>query len=314
MRVVSCFAAGAVSGCAAERESFLTPAGPVAVTEYHHFWLVIGIVSIVVIPVIVGVPLIAWRYREGNTRARYTPEWHFSTALEWAMWGVPAVVVVVLSVLLWNETYRLDPYRPIASVRAPLRVEVVGLNWKWLFIYPRYHIATVGELGFAQDRPVSLRLTSDTVMQSFMIPALVGQTYAMPGMVTRLNFAADRVGRFGGMDTQYDGSGFHTQHFAAVAMGPRSFQAWVRAVKRSGVPLGSHAYRILGRDSTDAQVRAEFGGTGARAGVTYFHAVASGLFRHIVQRYHRGTALSADEQPGAAAYDLAVAHDGRRRR
>ncbi len=300
-----------LAGC---HGALLHPAGPIGMAERSIIYTATGLMLVVVAPVIVLVVLIAWRYRASNTKARYEPEWSHSTRIEVVMWTIPVIIVSILGVIAWRSSHQLDPFRRIPSPDRPIHVEAVALNWKWLFIYPQYHIATVGELGFAQDRPVSLRLTSDTVMQSFMIPALVGQIYAMPGMVTRLNFAADRVGRFGGMDTQYDGSGFHTQHFAAVAMGPRSFQAWVRAVKRSGVPLGSHAYRILGRDSTDAQVRAEFGGTGARAGVTYFHAVASGLFRHIVQRYHRGTALSADEQPGAAAYDLAVAHDGGRRR
>ena len=295
-------AAAVVSGCANSRQSFLTPDGPVAAAQYHHLVQVVLIVLIVVIPVIVGVPLIAWRYRAGNTRARYTPDWSFSTALEWPMWLVPVAVVVALSVLVWKNAHRLDPYRPIASVRAPLRVDVVGLDWKWLFIYPEYHIASVGELAFAQDRPLSLKLTSDTVMQSFMIPALGGQIYAMPGMVTRLNLAAYRTGRFVGMNTQYDGGGFDAEHFQAVAMSAQGFERWVREVEHSGVGLTGRGYRILGRDSTAQQVRAEFGDSAMPAGVTYFNGVASGLFEHIVQRYRGGQALARTAQPGTAVY------------
>lgn len=293
-----------LAGCSGDGRNFLTPNGPIAAAEYHSLWLVTAIVLIVVIPVIIGVPLIAWRYRAGNHRARYTPEWDFSWALEWPMWLVPAAVVAVLSVLLWKDTHRLDPYRALASGAAPIEVDVVGLDWKWLFIYPAYHIATVGELAFPADRPVSLRLTSDTVMQSFMIPALAGQIYAMPGMVTRLNFAADGSGRFVGMNTQYDGSGFHAQQFDAVAMSSAAFGRWVHAVRRKGVPLGTRRYRILGRDSTPAQVRTELGDPTMPAGVTYFGKVAPGMFRRIVQRYHGGNAVANDRQPGTAAYGI----------
>ena len=295
-------AAAAVSGCTDGRQSFLTPDGPVAAAQYRHLVQVVLIVLIVVIPVIVGVPLIAWRYRAGNTRARYAPEWNFSAALEWPMWLVPVAVVAALSVLLWKNAHRLDPYRPIAAARTPLRVDVVGLDWKWLFIYPEYHIASVGELAFPQDRPLSLKLTSDTVMQSFMIPAIGGQIYAMPGMVTRLNLAAYRTGRFVGMNTQYDGSGFYAEHFQAVAMSAPAFARWVHEVAHEGVGLGARGYRILGRDSTPQQVRAEFGDAAMPAGVTYFNGVASGLFEHIVQRYRGGTALARTGQPGSAVY------------
>lgn len=301
-RLVPWCAAAALSGCARNGQSFLTPDGPVAAAEYHHLWLVIAIVLIVVVPVLVGVPLIAWRYRAGNTRARYTPDWDFSTALEWPMWLVPAAVFVALSVPLWKDTHRLDPYRPIASARTPVTVDVVGLDWKWLFIYPEYHIATVGELAFPRDRPLSLKLTSDTVMQSFMIPALGGQIYAMPGMVTRLHLAAAHAGRFEGMNTQYDGGGFHAQHFQAVAMTQRAFDRWVGAVQRSGMPLRARSYRVLGRDSTPAQVRAQLGNSTMPAHVTYFSEVASGMFRHIVRRYHDGSALARAGQPGTAVY------------
>ena len=171
--------AALLSGCADKSQSFLTSRGPVSALEYHHSRLITLITLIVVAPVIIGVPLLAWRYRYGNTRARYAPHWDFSYALEWPMWLVPVAIVVVLSAYLWNYTHTLDPYRSLAADEQLVRVQVVGLGWKWLFIYPDYGIATVGEMAFRQDRPVSMKLTTDAVMQSFMIPAFGGQIYAM---------------------------------------------------------------------------------------------------------------------------------------
>ncbi|MDA8348873.1 MAG: cytochrome ubiquinol oxidase subunit II [Pseudomonadota bacterium] len=312
-RAALCALLGTLSGCSSAGQNFLTPDGPVAAAQYHHLVQVVLIMLVVVVPVLLGVPLLAWRYRAGNTRARYLPEWDFSTALEWPMWLVPTAVLIALSVLLWRNTQRLDPYRPIASARAPLTVEVVGLDWKWLFIYPQYHIATVGELAFPQDRPLALRLTSDTVMQSFMIPALGGQIYAMPGMVTQLHLAAAHPGRFGGLNTQYDGRGFHAEQFAAVAMRPHAFARWVGEVEHRGVPLGPATYARLGLDSTPRQVHAEFRQSAAPAEVTYFRAVAPGMFHAILERYRRGTPLPRFEQPGTAAYGVAHASGGQPR-
>jgi cytochrome o ubiquinol oxidase subunit 2 len=258
---------------------------------------------IVVVPVLVGVPLLAWRYRYTNTEARYAPHWDFSTALEWPMWLIPAVIVVVLSVYLWIDTHKLDPYRVIAVSKPPLQVEVVGLDWKWLFVYPEYHIATVGEMAFPQDRSVSMRLTTDTVMQSFMVPALGGQIYAMPGMQTRLNLKADHTGVFVGMNTQYNGDGFHAQHFQAVAMDPHQFAGWVRRVQQNGVALNQTSYRILGKSSTPAEVHNRFGNAAMPKRVTYFNNVAPDFVAGIVKRYHDGKAVSEAEQPGAAAYN-----------
>lgn len=296
-----------LSGCTNRGQSFLTPDGPVSALEYHHLWLITLITLIVVAPVIVGVPLLAWRYRYGNTNARYAPQWDFSSALEWPMWGVPVAIVVVLSVYLWNYTHALDPYRALASRTPPLRVEVVGLDWKWLFIYPDYHIATVGELAFPQDRPVTMQLTTDTVMQSFMIPALGGQIYAMPGMVTRLNLEADRTGDFEGMNTQYNGDGFHAQHFQAVAMTPQDFARWVKAAQHNGEALDQAVYRILGESTTPAEVRRQFAHSATSPGVTFFNDVAAGFFMKIVMKYHDDKAMSPAQQPGTAAYDAQVA-------
>ncbi|MEA2728045.1 MAG: cytochrome o ubiquinol oxidase subunit [Acetobacteraceae bacterium] len=292
-----------LSGCADKRQSFLTPDGPVATLEAHYLWLITLITLIVVAPVVIGVPLLAWRYRYGNTNARYEPHWDFSAALEWPMWLVPAAIVIVLSVFVWNYTHQLDPARAIASDKPPLRIQVVGLDWKWLFIYPDYHIATVGEMAFPQNRPVSMTLTTDTVMQSFMIPALGGQIYAMPGMVTKLNLAADHLGDFEGMNTQYNGDGFHAQHFQAVAMTTQDFSRWVKDAQQDGVALDAANYKILGESSTPEQVRAHFGSPSMPKGVTFFNNAAANFFMNIVMRYHGRNAVPPAQQPGSTVYD-----------
>ena len=296
-----------LAGCADQRQSFLTPDGPVAILQYHYLWLITLITLIVVAPVVIGVPLLAWRYRYGNTNARYAPHWDFSAALEWLMWLVPSAIVIVLSVFVWNYSHQLDPYRPIASAKPPLRVQVVGLDWKWLFIYPDYHIATVGEMAFPQDRPVSMTLTTDTVMQSFMIPALGGQIYAMPGMVTQLNLAAGHTGDFEGMNTQYNGDGFHAQHFQAVAMTPQDFSRWVKDAQQHGVALDAANYKILGESSTPEQVRAHFGNLSMPKDVTFFNNAAPDFFMNIVMRYHGHNAVPPAQQPGSTVYDAKVA-------
>jgi cytochrome o ubiquinol oxidase subunit 2 len=298
-----------LSGCADQRQSFLTPDGPVAILQYHYLWLITLITLIVVAPVVIGVPLLAWRYRYGNTKARYAPHWDFSAALEWPMWLVPVAIVIVLSVFVWNYTHQLDPYRAIASDKPPLRVQVVGLDWKWLFIYPDYHIATVGEMAFPQDRPVSMTLTTDTVMQSFMIPALGGQIYAMPGMVTQLNLAAGHTGDFEGMNTQYNGDGFHAQHFQAVAMTTQDFSRWVKDAQQNGAALDAANYKILGESSTPEQVRAHFGNLSMPKDVTFFNNAAPDFFMDIVMRYHGRKSVPPAQQPGSTVYDAVVARN-----
>ena len=306
-RLVPLAAALLLSGCAGSGQSFMTPDGPVSLSQYYHLWFVTLVTLIVVLPVVIGVPLLAWRYRYGNKKARYAPNWDFSAALEWPMWLVPCAIVVVLSTYLWTDSHKLDPYRPIASTRPPLIVQVVGLDWKFLFIYPQYHVATVGEMAFPQDRPVSMTLTSDTVMQSFMIPALAGQIYTMPGMVTRLNLKADRTGSFDGMNTQYNGDGFHSQHFEAVAMTTQHFDSWLRSVQENGIALNQTSYRVLGRSSTEDQVHATLGNEAMPAGVTFFNNVAPDFFMGIVMRYDSGEPVPASDQPGAVAYNRRVA-------
>jgi cytochrome o ubiquinol oxidase subunit 2 len=292
-----------LSGCVDSGYSFMAPDGPIAKAQKDHFWQVVMISMVVVLPVLIGVPLLVWRYRHSNNDASYHPHWDFNHSLEWTMWIVPAIIVVVLSIMLWNNTQKLDPYRPIAADKIPLEVEVVGFDWKWLFIYPDYHVATVGELVFPQDRPVTMKLTTDTVMQSFTIPALVGQVYAMPGMVTQLNLASDKLGNFDGKNTQYNGPGFDKQHFVARAVSDEDFNNWIRGVQTHGASLNSLAYQKLATSTTPATVHEQFANAAMPAKVTWFNDVASGFFHRIVMRYMNGKPVPAAEQPGSVAYN-----------
>jgi cytochrome o ubiquinol oxidase subunit 2 len=196
--------------------TFLDPKGPISAAERTHFYVVNLILTIVVLPVLVLTPIFAWRYRYRNASARYTPRWEFWWPLEIEIWAVPLGIVIMLAIWLTHDTVGLDPYVPVssqvpASSDPPLRVEVVGYDWKWLFVYPDEGIASIGELAVPAGRELAFDLTSDTVLQSFVVPALGSQIYAMPGMVTHLHLVAKAPGSFLGENTQYNGEGFEKQ-------------------------------------------------------------------------------------------------------
>lgn len=303
-----------LASCSPQPDSFLDPGGPIAAAQRAHLIEIVAWTMVAIVPVFVGVPLMLWRYRYRNGKARYTPDWEFSGLLDAVMWGVPFVIVAVLSTMLWRSTYALDPYAALASDRPPLEVQVVGLDWKWLFIYPDLDIATVGEMAFPDGTSVTLDLTTDTVMQSFMISALAGQIYAMPGMRTRLHVLADAPGRFEGENTQFTGAGFAEQKFDAVAMTRADFEAWTERVRAEGVPLDAAAYAQLATSSTRAQVHEAMGTPAMPDGVTYFSGIDPDLFEKVLRRYMQGTPVPPSEQPGAVGYDpsslVGAAHDG----
>jgi cytochrome o ubiquinol oxidase subunit 2 len=229
---------------------FLDPAGPIAAAERSHFRAIVALMMIVIVPPFVALPLVLRRYRQGNASAEYKPDWEFSLLLEVLVWGIPAALVAVLGWNLWRQSHVLDPYRPIPSAEAPLDVDVIGLDWKWLFIYPAQRIAAADTLVIPAGRPVRFRLTSATVLQSFMIPRLGSQIYVMPGMKTELNLMADRPGNFIGLNTQYNGAGFARQRFATRAVNPKEFASWAAKVRSEQPPLDQSALGNLLRRST----------------------------------------------------------------
>jgi len=288
---------------AAASGSFMDPQGPIAAVQKTHLLRATALILIAVIPVLVLVPLIAFRYRRRkNSAAAYRPTWDFSARLEFLMWGVPVVIVAALSFYLWKATHRLDPYAPNFGQTPALNVQVVGLDWKWLFIYPDLGIATVGELGIPVKQQVAMTLTTDTVMQSFMVPALAGQIYAMPGMTTQLHLVADQPETMLGENTQYNGRGFTKQKFQTIAMHPDDFNAWVQQVRTAGILLDPSTYQTLAMRTDRDEVQAALGTAQMPDNALYFKLDDGDLFHTILHRYHGGQPVPHDQQPGTVAF------------
>lgn len=227
---------------------------------------------IVAIPAIVLTLFFVWRYRGGAAKAAYTPDWEGSWKIETVVWLVPAAIVMVLGTLVWQTTHKLDPYKELTSDKPAFKVQAVALDWKWLFLYPETGVASVNELAFPADRPLSIEITSDTVMNSLMIPALGGQIYAMAGMRSELNLIADEPGVFTGRNTMYSGDGFADQHFKAHAMNEEDFSAWKDKVSGEAATLDAETYQELCKKSVANPV-------------SYFSAYEADLFKLILRKY-----------------------------
>jgi cytochrome o ubiquinol oxidase subunit 2 len=242
-----------IAGCSLAHGFLLSPAGPIATAEQHEFIVLALILFFVWAPVFLLVPLIAWHYRIANTRAAFRPQWGFNWGLEGLIWIPPTGIVVLLSCLLYQHTLRLDPYKPLIGSGAAMQVDVVALDWKWLFIYPAQHIATVNQLVVPAGQPVHLSLTSGTVMQSLLMPRLAGQIFAMAGMQTQLNFAVQQPGRYLGENTQYNGDGFAQDKFQLLALSVSDFSKWKQQAQTNPATLDDTAYQTLSRQSVLAQ-------------------------------------------------------------
>ncbi len=263
----------ALGGCG--HLELLDPKGSIGEQEKNLILIALGLMLLVVIPVMVLTIVFAWRYREGNTSAAYAPNWSHSTRIEVVIWTIPCIIVATLAVLIWQSTHALDPYKPLESREKPVRVEVVALNWKWLFIYPDYGIATVNQLPIPAGTPIEFKLTSESMMNSFFIPQLGSQIYAMAGMRTRLHLIADEPGSYDGRSSAYSGQGFSDMRFKAIAMPRERFDAWVKQARKAPVTLDRITYAALEKPST-------------KIPPTTYAAVAPGLFDSIVDRYMTG--------------------------
>jgi cytochrome o ubiquinol oxidase subunit 2 len=280
----------------------------VAAIQRAHFVEVLALLAIfVALPIFVVTPWFAWRYRYGAKSSRYTPKWEFQGLLDIACWGGPIVIVALLGALLWRSTHALDPYKPLASRQPALRVQVIGYDWKWLFIYPDEGVASIGVLAFPAGRQLAMQLTSATVMQSLLIPALGSQIYAMGGMVTQLHLEAAKPGRFMGENTMYNGNGFSQQKFTAVAMTPDEFHAWVRKVRASGVLMNAAALAAISQRTTRAQLIAAMGIAASSDGNVYFRAVTAALFPAVVAATRDGTAVETAVVNGEGAVSILAA-------
>jgi cytochrome o ubiquinol oxidase subunit 2 len=208
----------------------------------------------VVVPVIIMTLVFAWWFRAGNRRATYLPNWEYSGRIELIVWAIPALVILFLGGIAWIGSHELDPPKPLASAAgsrtSPLEIEVVSLDWQWLFIYPREHIATVNHLVVPTSVPVHFRLTSASVMNSFFIPQLGSQIYTMAGMTTQLNLQADKAGTYAGISAQFSGPGFSDMRFRLVADSTGGFATWVERVRNGGGVLDNATFSELARPTT----------------------------------------------------------------
>jgi cytochrome o ubiquinol oxidase subunit 2 len=273
LRIVLLSGLTTLGGCS---EGILDPKGPIASAERLLLINSTEIMLVVVIPVILATLGFAWWYRSSNTRASRSDSENYEGRIEFVTWSIPALIVILLGGVIWISSHQLDPRTPIAGRGDPLRVEVVALDWKWLFIYPDQGVAAVNELVIPAGTPVSFQITSATVMNSFFIPQLGSQVYAMGGMATHLNLLADAPGEFTGFSAMFSGDGFSDMQFVAKAVPAADFETWIREVRGAGSPLDAAAYAELAKPSTAVPPKT-------------FGSVRQDLFERIIDQTSSGT-------------------------
>lgn len=257
----------------------MSPAGDIAVQQRNLILLSAALMLVIILPVIGLTLYFAWRYRESN-QAAYDPEWSHSLRLEVLIWAAPLLIIIMLGGVTWVATHRLDPYNPLQRIDAsrsipvelrPLTVEVVAMDWKWLFLYPEYGVAAVNELALPVDVPVAFKITSTSVMNSFYAPALAGQIYAMPGMQTRLHAVLNKTGEYRGFSANYSGEGFSHMRFRLLGLDQERFGDWIAAARRNGTALNRDAYLNLEKPSIRDSIR-------------HFSQIEPGLYQAVVNR------------------------------
>jgi len=254
------------AGC---NRGILDPVGPVGQAEKQILINSTAIMLAIIIPTMIATVAFAWWFRRGNTKAVYRPDWEYSGAIELVVWSIPALTVLLLGGIAWIGSHDLEPSKPLKSAVKPIEVEVVSLDWKWLFIYPDQGIATVNQLIVPAGTPVNYRLTSDTVWNVFFVPQFGTMIYTMPRMTTRLNLQADRPGTYDGLSSHFSGDGFPGMTFKAHVVAPLQFAAWAQGARGSQLKLDGRTYAELSKPSSYVKP------------IT-FGAVAPGLFDAIV--------------------------------
>jgi len=245
-KLLPLIAAMALAGC---NEGVLDPKGPIAAAEHQILFNALGIMLAIVIPTILGTLAVAAWFRASNVRARYLPDFEHSGRLELLVWAIPLMTVILVGGVAWVGSHDLDPRKPIASDLKPVEVQVVSLDWKWLFIYPEQGVASVNELTVPVGRPVHFDLTSSGVMNSFFVPQLGSQIYTMAGMVTQLDLQADHSGTYRGVAANFSGDGFSDMHFDVHAVSPGDFEQWTNRTRGEGPALDAGAYAQLVKPS-----------------------------------------------------------------
>jgi len=265
-------AAMTLSGC--KQMVILDPEGIIAADEKRILIIAVLLMLLVVLPVIFLAVTISHKYRASNKKANYTPDWGHSTILEIVWWAIPCVIIAILAAITLTSSHSLDPYRPLDEKGKPLVIQVVALNWKWLFIYPEQNIAVVNFVQFPVNQPIRFLITSDAPMNSFQIPSLAGQIYAMAGMQTKLNLLATKTGDYRGYSANYSGNGFAGMNFTARVSSQKEFDEWVKSVKAksSNPSLTLERYNDIMKDSENNPVE-------------YFSSVSPNLFNIVLMKF-----------------------------
>lgn len=255
-----------LGGC---NRGILDPVGPVGSAEKTILINSTAIMLAIIIPTMVATVAFAWWFRRGNTKAEYRPDWEYSGAIEMVVWSIPALTIMLLGGIAWIGSHDLEPSKPLPSKNPPIKVEVVSLDWKWLFIYPDQGVASVNQLIVPAGTPVSFRLTSATVWNSFFVPQMGTMIYTMPRMTTQLNLQADRPGLYQGLSSHFSGDGFSGMQFQVQALPPEQFAMWAQGARASSLKLDGNGFAELSKPSSYVKP------------ITY-GAVAPGLFDAIV--------------------------------
>lgn len=271
-------------GC---NRGILDPVGPVGHAEKQILINSTAIMLAIIIPTMIATVGFAFWFRRGNTKATYRPDWEYSGAIELVVWAIPALTIMLLGGIAWIGSHELEPSKPLASRTPALEVEVVSLDWKWLFIYPDQGLATVNQLVVPAGTPVSFRLTSATVWNSFFVPQMGTMIYTMPRMTTRLNLQADKPGVYGGLSSHFSGDGFSGMQFKVEALPADQFAMWAQAARASPLKLDGAGYAQLSKPSSYVKP------------MTY-GTVAPGLFDAIVANRLPPNAATSQHNPPAA--------------
>ncbi|HVE43636.1 MAG TPA: ubiquinol oxidase subunit II [Gammaproteobacteria bacterium] len=274
LMILTCVAICSLAGCDIESLGMLNPKGIVAFEERKILFDTLALMLIVVLPVIVMSITFVYHYKQSHRIRDYKPRWSHSYFLESLWWGIPCAIIVVLAIITWKETHRLDPYQRLAGhPQKPMLVQAIALPWKWLFIYPEQGIATVNYLQIPVGEQVEYWITADNVaMSAFFIPQLGSQIYAMTGMRTRLHLLANEVGIYEGLNTQYNGEGFSDMNFKVEVVTPQQFKAWVEKIKKSPLLLNDANYQILLKPSINEKP-------------AFYSNVKKDFFDNVVQLY-----------------------------
>jgi len=239
-----------LSGCSG---SVLDAQGPIGAADAKILLNALGIMLVIVVPTIIAILLFGWWFRASNTRARYRPDFVYSGSIELVVWGIPILVIMFLGGVIWIGSHDLDPYKPITSPHKPIEVQVISLDWKWLFIYPDEGVASVNELVVPAGVPVHFSLTSASVMNMFFVPQLGSMIATMNGMVTQLHLAVDKPGEIYGLSAQYSGDGFSDMNFIVRAVPQDAFAQWVATASQSGTALDRTSYMALSQQSRNVR-------------------------------------------------------------